>query len=262
MTQGYLVMAQGEEYARQAEYLARSISKTQTGVNKLSVITDCVVDESLFDQVIKLTVDLKPESEWKIENRVQFYNLTPYEETVILDSDMLFLSDVSHWWKYLTKYELFLTNKVQTYRGDWVPEQNPYRRAFTTHNLPNVYSAFTYFKKTELTKEFFELVKQIVLNWDQWIVRYTPNYVQKFPSIDLAMSMAVSIMGIEDSVTSAESFPTFTHMKGQVQGWKSKTERWYDLIGIYNTSGGIKLGPYNQTGILHYVKKDFHDSLL
>lgn len=257
MTQGYLVMAQGEQYARQAEHLARSISKTQSGVNNLSVITDCDVDVSVFDQVIKLTTDLRPDSDWKIENRVQFYNLTPYDETVILDSDMLFLSDVSHWWKYLNNYELFLTNKVKTFRGEWVSEQNPYRRAFTTHNLPNVYSAFTYFKKTQLTTDFFELVKQIVLNWEQWINRYTPHYIQKFPSIDLAMSIAVSIMGIEDQVTSDDSFPTFTHMKAQLQGWKHKTERWEDLIGIYQTDTEIKLGPYKQSGILHYVKKDF-----
>lgn len=257
MTQGYLVMAQGELYARQAEYLARSISKTQSGVNKLSVITDCDVDTSVFDQVITLSIDLKPEADWKIENRVQFYDLTPYEETIILDSDMLFLSDVSHWWKYLNNYELFLTNKVKTFRNEWAPKQNLYRRPFTIHNLPNVYSAFTYFKKTPLTREFFNLVKQIVLNWETWIARYTPHYIQKFPSIDLAMAIAVSVMGIEDEVTSTNDFPTFTHMKAQLQGWKPKTERWEDIIGIYQTDKEIKLGPYKQTGVLHYVKKDF-----
>ena len=257
MTQGYLVMAQGVKYARQAEHLARSISKTQTRIRNLSVITDCDVDSSVFDQVIRLDIDLKPTADWKIENRVQFYDLTPYDETVILDSDMLFLSDVSHWWKYLQNYELFLTNKVKTFRGDWAPVQNPYRRAFTAHNLPNVYSAFTYFKKTELTKNFFDLTKQIVLNWEVWIGRYTPHYIQKFPSIDLAMSIAVSVMGIEDEVTSNDNFPTFTHMKAQLQGWKHKTEKWEDLIGIYQSADEIKLGPYKQSGILHYVKKDF-----
>lgn len=257
MTQGYLVMAQGEQYARQAEHLARSISKTQSEVNKLTVITDCEVDASLFDQVIRLTVDLKPDSIWKIENRVQFYDLTPYDETVILDSDMLFLSDVSHWWNYLQNYELFLTNKVKTFRGEWAPEKNLYRRAFTYNNLPNVYSAFTYFKKTDLTKEFFDLVKQIILNWDHWINRYTPHFIQKFPSIDLAMSIAVRIMDIEETATSKLDFPTFTHMKSQLQGWKAKTEKWEDVIGIYQSQGRIKLGPYVQTGVLHYVKKDF-----
>jgi hypothetical protein len=257
MTKGYLVMAQGAQYAQQAEALARSISLSQSGVSRLSVITDQEVDASLFDRVISLPIDLAPNAKWKIENRVQFYDLTPYDETVILDSDMLFLSDVSHWWSYLGNYQLFLTNKVKTYRGEWVSEDNPYRKAFTVNKMPNVYSAFTYFKKTELTAEFFALVKQIVLNWDTWIYRYTPDHIQKFPSIDLAMAMAVSIMDIENEVTSKQAFPTFTHMKSRIQGWKNNTDDWNTYIGIYSSDGKIKLGPYEQTGILHYVKKDF-----
>lgn len=257
MSKGYLVMAQGEQYARQAEALARSISATQSCVSRLSVITDYDVDHSLFDQVITLPVDLAPNAKWKIENRVQFRELTPYDETVILDSDMLFLSDVSHWWEHLGKYELLLTDKVQTYRGEWVSEKNPYRFAFTTHNLPNVYSAFTYFKKTQLTTEFFALVKQIVLNWDTWIYRYTPDYIQKSPSIDLAMAIAVDIMGINEEVVSKEQFPTFTHMKGKIQGWKSGTDEWATVLNTYCSADGIRLGSYPQTGILHYVKKDF-----
>ena len=257
MTKGYLVMAQGPQYARQAEALARSITDSQSKVTGLSVITDQPVDHSLFDQVINLTVDLAPQSEWRIENRVQFYDLTPYDQTVILDSDMLFLSDVSHWWDYLEKYQLFLTNKVQTYRGAWVNNNNSYRRAFTANRLPHVYSAFTYFTKSPLASDFFMLVKSIVLNWDQWATRFTPVTPQKFPSIDLAMSMAVSIMNIESEVTGRESFPTFTHMKGKIQGWRHGTDTWSDAINTYKTDQGIKLGAFDQTGILHYVQKDF-----
>jgi hypothetical protein len=146
---------------------------------------------------------------------------------------------------------------VQTYRGEWVSDNNPYRYAFTNNKLPNVYSAFTYFKKTQLTADFFELVKQIILNWDSWIYRYTPEYIQMFPSIDLAMSMAVSIMDIEREVTSQQSFPTFTHMKGRIQGWKNSTNDYTTHLEILHIDNTVKLGPYQQTGILHYVKKDF-----
>jgi hypothetical protein len=257
MTKGYLVMAQGEKCAHQAEALAHSISKTQSCISRLSVITDQEVNSTLFDKIIRMPVDFASNSEWKIENRVQFYDLTPYDETVILDSDMLFLSDVSHWWSYLKNYDLFLTNKVTTYRGDRVSENNPYRKAFIFNNLPNVYSAFAYFKKTQLTSDFFTLVKQIILNWNMWTPQYTSNYVQKFPSIDLAMAIAVDIMDIEHEVTSNHSFPTFTHMKGRIQGWKNSAEDWDRYIGIYSSDGEIKLGPCEQTGILHYVKKDF-----
>ncbi len=257
MTRGYLVMAQGSTYAKQAESLAESIKQSQSQIASISVITDQLLSKDLFDNIISIENDLAVNSLWKIENRVQFYDLTPYDETVILDADMLFLSDVSHWWRLLEKYELLLTNKVKTYRGDWVTENNPYRSTFIQNELPNVYSAFTYFKKTDLTKEFFQLVKEIISNWDNWIYLFAPKKMQKFPSIDLAMSIAVSILGIEETVTSSESFPTFTHMKARIQDINVNSEHWNNYLGIFKTENGIKIGPYLQSGILHYVKKDF-----
>ncbi len=257
MNRGYLVMAQGSLYGKQAEYLADSIKSSQTQINSISVITDQPLSKNLFDNIITIENDLAADSIWKIENRVQFYDLTPYDETVILDADMLFLSDVSHWWNFLEKYELLLTNKVKTYRGDWVSGPNPYRTTFVHNELPNVYSAFTYFKKTDLSKQFFQLVKEIILNWDNWVYLFAPKKMQKFPSIDLAMSIAVSILGIEEQVTTQESFPTFTHMKTRIQDINVNSEVWNNHLGIFKTEQGIKIGPYLQKGILHYVKKDF-----
>lgn len=256
MTKGYLVMAQGEQYARQAEHLARSIRNTQSCVSRLSVITDQTVDATLFDCVISIEDDLAENSTWKIENRIKFYDLTPYDETVILDSDMLFLSDVSHWWKLFEKYDLLLTNQVLTYRGTEITDTF-YRKTFIHNQLPNVYSAFTYFKKTDLTKTFFNLVSSIVNNWEEWTSRYTPEYKQSFKSIDVAMAVAVKILGIEDEVTSKLGYPTFTHMKGMCQGWHHGVEKWDDVLAVYKEGSKIQLGPYIQSGILHYVKKDF-----
>jgi len=256
MSQGYLVMAQGD-YARHAEHLAKSIRQTQSSVNKISVITDQQVDNDLFDQVISIPeIDLAVDSKWKIENRVYFYDLTPYDETVILDADMLFLSDVSAWWQMMNKYELLITSKVKTYRDTWV-DVNPYRKAFAANGMPNTYSAFTYFKKSQQNQMFFTLLKSIITNWEQWSIRYIPEQRQRFPSIDLAMAMAVKILDIESEVTTKEDFPTFTHMKGGCQGWKTPVEDWDTVLNRYNTDQGIKLGPYIQYGILHYVQKDF-----
>ena len=256
MSKGYLVMAQGEVYAKQAEHLARSIKKTQSCISRLSVITDQEVDATLFDQVIAISNDLAVDSNWKIENRVNFYDLTPYDETVILDADMLFLSDVSHWWNLFDKYDLLLTSKVLTYRGIEVDDQY-YRKTFKFNDLPNVYSAFTYFKKSDLTETFFKLVKSIVSKWSTWTQQHTPVEAQRFPSIDVAMSMAVKILDIEQDVTSKLDYPTFTHMKGMCQGWTKPALEWNEVLGIYKTSSDLKLGAFPQTGILHYVKKDF-----
>ena len=69
MSQGYLVMAQGEEYLEMAIALAKSITNSQTTVNKISVITDQKVPKGHpFDRVIKLKKDYSGDNKWKIHN--------------------------------------------------------------------------------------------------------------------------------------------------------------------------------------------------
>jgi hypothetical protein len=256
MSQGYLVMAQGADYLEMAIALAKSISNSQSTVNKISVITDQKIPKGHpFDKVIKLKQDYSGNDAWKIHNRAQFYDLTPYDETVILDADMLFIDDVSHWWELMSKYEFLYTNKVRTYRGDIV-KNNPYRKTFIENKLPNVYSAFTYFKKCDKSKSVFNLISSMIQNWDEWTSRYAPESKQSFPSLDLAIAMAVEVLDIAGDCESPIDFPTFTHMKSGCQGWKYYNEDWKTHLGIYTTDK-VRIGNHIQTGILHYVDKSF-----
>lgn len=259
MSKGYLVMAQGG-YLEHAIALAHSIKDTQTSVNKITIITDqkAKVPKKLFDKVIsiKKNSDLAKRSIWKIENRCRFYELTPYDETVILDADMLFLDDVSHWWDHFTKFDMLCTNKIKTYRNEW-STKNPYRLTFINNELPNVFSAFTYFKKSELAASIFDLTTQIISNWDFWIDRFASVDKQPWVSLDVALAVAIKILGVEEQVTTKLDYPTFTHMKAGVQGWNEYAEDWRVHLGVYNTEEGIRLGNYLQSGILHYVEKDF-----
>lgn len=262
MSKGYLVMAQGD-YLDMAIALAESIKKTQSTVNNISIIVDCDIDvteHSAVDNFIELPTDMSGDAEWKIHNRCQFYDLTPYDETVILDADMLFLSDVSHWWQHLSEHELLITNRVKTYKDTWV-ESSPYRKTFVNNQLPNTYSAFAYFRKGPMAEKFFRLVSSIINNWEEWIKIYAPENQQTWPSMDVAMALATKILDIEQEVTTTRDYPTFTHMKSGCQGWYNYSEDWRDSIGTYTSQSQLRLGNHLQSGILHYVVKDFitHD---
>jgi hypothetical protein len=256
MSRGYIITVQGN-YTAQAELLARSIKQTQTGVDNISIVTNQQVDESLFDHVIPLSLDISKDNIWKIHNRVFNYDWSPYDETVMLDADMVFLSDVSHWWKHLAKHDLLVVDRVKTFRNEWVDEtNNPYRQAFTYNRLPNCYSAFTYFKKSEKAERFFNMLKDIIVNWDAWSAAFTPNYLQKWPSIDVAMGIAAKALDYTD-IFSTLDYPTFSHMKGKCQGYPTLSDRWSNVLG-YNTGDNyLRIGPYAQTGILHYCEKEF-----
>ena len=113
MSKGYLMLASGDEYLLQACLCAMSIKHTQK-INSVSIATDSVVPKKykhLFDNIIE--IPWVEEQRYAVEHRWKLYHITPYEETVVLDTDMLFLTDVSHYWRLLDKHDLFFTSKVQ-----------------------------------------------------------------------------------------------------------------------------------------------------
>ena len=267
MTKGYVILAQNNDkvdYIKMAYITAMSIKITQSKVNSVTLITD--VPDSVphhyrkaFNSILPIVwYDDALNSQWKIENRWKLYHMTPYDETVILDADMLFLSDVSHWWNYLEKnHNLFITNHVLTYRNEEVVSDY-YRKTFTNNNLPNTYSAFTYFKKSPDAEIFWKMVELIVKNWKDFYQKYLENNRPKCLSIDVVFALAVKLLNYEDKVFSTLPYPTFTHMKGRIQNWIQDRDNWMDLAAIYlNDRCELKIGNYQQTGIFHYTEKEF-----
>lgn len=171
MSKGYIVIAQnsGEtDYLRMAYGLALSLKATQSEVNNLSVCVDKNTKvpkkyAEVFDNIIQIPWQDDAEgSDWKIDNKWKYYYMTPYDETVILDTDMVFPSDVSHWWETLSQKDIWATTNVKTFRGEnAVDHNNYYRDYFVKNNLPNIYTAFFYFKKSDQATEFFKLVEII-----------------------------------------------------------------------------------------------------
>ena len=167
MSRGYIVIAQNSgdtDYLRMAYGLALSLKATQTTVSNLCVCVDkgTVIPKKyleVFDQVVEIPwQDDAKESDWKIDNKWKYYYMSPYDETVILDTDMVFPTDVSHWWDTLSERDIWACTNVKTYRGEIaVDHNNYYREYFVKNNLPNVYTAFFYFKKSDLATEFLNL---------------------------------------------------------------------------------------------------------
>ena len=102
-------------------------------------------------------------------------------------------------------------------------------------------------------------------NWELFYGQYAGGkYFQKFASIDVSSAIVTKILQIEDSITSKNTFPTFTHMKLKSQGWnKTYVDNWQEQVGTYLDSDcNLKIGNYRQTGIFHYTEKDFCNKLV
>lgn len=264
MSKGIVVIAQNNEtdnYVEQACLLAMSLKVHNN--TPISVVTDNTVPDDyqlLFDNIIPIPFgDAAEDSKWKIENRWKLYHASPYDETIIMDTDMLVLQNIDTWWNILSNYELFFTSKVLTYRGVEA-DTSYYRKTFINNNLPNLFAGLHYFKKCNFAKEFYTWLELVINNWETFYERHLePNSRPKHVSIDVCAAIVANILGCEDKITNKKvRFPSFTHMKSHCQGWKTVQSNWQDQTGVYISKNcDIKIGNYVQTGILHYTEKDF-----
>lgn len=265
MSRGIVVFAQNNastNYVEQACLLAMSLTIHNT--IPISIITNDNVPleyHTLFDNIIPIPFgDASEDSEWKIENRWKIYHCSPYTETIVMDTDMIMLQNIDAWWNFLSKYELFFTNKVFTYRGN-LADTTYYRKTFIDNNLPNLFSGFHYFKKCEFSHNFYHWLEFVINNWESFyeqhlIERSRPLHM----SIDVCAAITARILDCEQEITNNISmYPSFTHMKVNCQDWsKGRSLNWQDHIGVYfSKNGNLKLGNYSQTGILHYTENDF-----
>lgn len=262
MNFGYLIIISKNDtvdYLKLAYALALSIKNTQrSGYDQVALVTDDLDSVSslkspwVFDHVIPWN----KETFW--DGRSWMDQLSPFESTVCLDADMLFLKDYSHWIDYFEENcDLYIANKAYTYRGELVTSDF-YRRAFVKNNLPNLYSAYTWFKKNKpVVADFFTLGRYIIKNPIEFKNQFLVNHKPKILGTDEAFALSAQILDITDAISYELSFPKFVHMKPMVQNWPWTVEKWTDQVGFYfNSNGRLKIGNFQQTDICHYVEKD------
>jgi len=264
MTKGIVLIAQNSEYNYVEQACALAMSIRATNDTKVCLLTNDTVPSryvDVFDVIKEIPwEDDSANMEWKVANRWKLYHASPYDETIVMDTDMLVLQNLDSWWKFLSNYEVFYTSKVYTYRGDEVNDTY-YRKTYIANNLPNVYAGFHYFKKCDFAKEFYTMLELVMNNWQLFYGKYASKEYQNWLSVDTSTAIVTKILDCEDRITNKKvSFPSFTHMKPRIQGWYNPSETWRSRVGAYLTDDlQLKIGNHQQQGIFHYTEKEFLD---
>lgn len=223
MSKGILVFARNNvevDYVKQAYYLAKQVKKN------LNLPTTIVTDSgkylrhefsdynTVFDNIIdivwnksdlsKNTTLSKTENhtykryndgtlvekklEFKNETRTLAYDVSPYKETLILDSDIIVNNDIFKWCFdqpndfliYKNAYDLagFRNYKEFDYISDT--------------SVDFYWATCIFFRKTEANKIFFDLVQHVQENWSHYKKVYQLNRVVY--RNDHAFSIAIHIM--------------------------------------------------------------------
>ena len=223
MTKGVLVFARNNsqiDYVKQAYYMATRVQKFLN--IPVSIVTDnsdylkkTFSDyKSVFDKIIDTgftdTYTLKRyndgtlagrQLEFKNDTRTLAYNLTPYDETLLLDSDFLVNNDVLN--------NCFSSNK------DFLIYKDAYDLAnfrdysefdyVSDTSVPFYWATCVFFRKTVSNKIFFDLLQHIQQNWFHYNSIFQINssvYIN-----DHAFSIAIHIMNGYQQGTFAGKMP-------------------------------------------------------
>lgn len=262
MNHGFVLIALNNDidYSRLAYACALSIKHSQPkDKNHVTVFTN---DPTAFSKYAVNAIDniVHYQGPDGMDSRAQIYDLTPYEHTVFLDADMLILDPID--WGMLDNYYLYVASRANNFKNESVPEYGPYRLVFEQYQLPNLYNAFTYFKKSDTrTMEFFELVKTMTAHPRDFIAKFLPGSTLLTLPTDESFALAAKILDIDEEITSDAI--SITHMKPRLQKW-SCGDNWTSTVRLDVTNDGtVRVGAWNQQGFLHYVDKTaINDSIL
>lgn len=261
--QGFLTIAQNNsttDYLRQAYAQALSIKLTMPDSKYAVIVDDATHDkitdkhQKVFDYIIPLEQDDAVDTEWKLANEWQTFHLSPFKETIKLESDILFTRSIDHWWTVFRLRSLVISLGCKDFQGNSA-DSRAYRRIFDDNQLPDLYTGLMYFRYTQETYQFFQVVKAIYRHWDL-VSSQLKNYRDQQPTTDLVFAIAANHLGIETCTLPSCDWINFTHMKNSINSWLESTP-WPELVLTEIDAPMIRVNNTNQYHPFHYQTKSW-----
>lgn len=217
MTRGAVIFAQNNgtiDYVKIATFSAKQL-KHYLNV-PVSLVTDspeAVTDTEVFDQVIVISSNTTQKKKfydgtlssknliWKNLSRSQIFELTPYDTTLVIDSDYVINSSV-----LLSAFDSI--SNFQIYRtsldlAGWRNTSSFDR--LNQYSIPFYWATVFVFKKDQVTQAFFNIIDNIKLNWEYYRLLYTID--SKVFRNDFAFSIAIHIMNNNTTGEFATALP-------------------------------------------------------
>lgn len=221
MSKGALLIARNNgdiDYVKQAVFLAKRI-KSYLDI-PTSIITDSVeylencFDSAVFDKIIEISYEdsrnkrayhdgtlFYKSSSFKNDARHLAYDLTPYTETLLLDTDYIIANDLLKNC-FSSVHDFMLFKKSEDIAK--VRDEREFER-ISDYSIDFYWATVVFFRKTELNKTFFDLVAHVKENWKHYVRMYqleSPMFRN-----DFAFSIAIHIMNGFQSRNFAQELP-------------------------------------------------------
>tara|TARA_B100002019_G_scaffold291687_1_gene312576 strand:+ start:4662 stop:5501 length:840 start_codon:yes stop_codon:yes gene_type:complete len=226
MTKGVLLFANNNEqvdYVKQAIFCAKRVKKyTNLDVTLVTDSSEQLEQYKFYTKYIDkiITVPKAIESQqkkffdgesyiyatWKNFSRTTCYDITPYDQTLVIDTD--FILGSSSILKCFDTPHDFLINR---YAFDLnTTRDNTPELLVSNTSIPMYWATVFYFIKTERTKILFDLIGFIKDNWSFYSIIY--NFISKKYRNDFAFSIAMHILANHKTIDWPKVIPTLYMM--------------------------------------------------
>ena len=242
MDKGFVIMAQGDDYITCAKALELSIKRTMPGAN-VTIITTEMLPHG----------DQAPDLIWKLQNDWQAYEASPYEYTIKLEADMYLPQSIDYYWDILKERDIVVSTTIRDIRQN-ISDIRHYRRFIDDNKLPDTYNAITYFRKSELAEKFFNIVRDVFENWEDY-KHILKCKVDELCTTDWAYAIAAHILGEENTTLPQFDAMSMVHMKQFING--SATENWTDSLIYELLPHTFRINTIPQVYPVHYHVKNF-----
>ena len=261
---GFLTIAQntdGVDYLRLAYAQAMSIKLTMPD-SQYCVIVDKSTNEQItdeqrlvFDHIRVLDEDYAKQDEWKLANEWQVFNLSPYKETIKVESDILFTRSIEHWWHAFRLRDIVLSLGTRDFKGEQA-KSRVYRKIFDANQLPDVYNGLMYFRYSKTASEFFEIAEQVFKQWETVKENILKGFSYEEASTDVVYAITAKTLGVELCTLPDCDFINFTHMKNAINDWPDD-KSWTEMIMTEIDLPMIRINNVNQYHPVHYQDKNW-----
>jgi hypothetical protein len=216
MTQGVLIFAQNNIEVDYAKISLFAASRVKQYLNvPVTLVTDSrewllksqPSAEKIFDNFIDVYSDTEQTKKfydgalssrvltWKNLSRSDCYELSPYDETLVIDSDYIISSNnLSKIWN---NSQDFLIYKDSFDLAQWRDTRS--FNQLNQYSIPFYWATAFYFKKSKENQSFFDIVKHIKKNWSYYKALYTID--SSVFRNDFAFSIAIHMMGGKNFAT-------------------------------------------------------------
>jgi hypothetical protein len=249
------------DYLQLAYAQAVNVKKTQKH-NQYAVVVDKSTLQKITDQhrkVFDYVIEAPEHTFGPYGTEAFLFELTPFKETIKLESDLVFTRSIDHWLATFRLRDVMLSTGCRNYRQE-ISNVRKYRKTFDDNSLPDVYNGLMYFRFTKTAREFFDIAKKIYSNWNI-IVNELKNCRESVPSTDIVFALAARTIGEELCTLPSADFVNFVHMKPAINGFDEGL--MFDEVFVTEFDQGmIRINNVNQYHPLHYYNKNFNISEL